>query len=406
MAKKIITLIERNAEDELKAYLQNTTAERPLDAHDELVLLEHFLPEAVLSYINRFRFSEKAEIVFIKKAPPEMRQKYVHYYGLTEAAQKYIIDKDLKEAAVDFMQLRRFWDDNYLLDHASAGILRPYVGFYVLEGDDLLLKLLHHSNATLFQGYVSKGRYISDKVVQEVIAMRHEAGFKALMYRFYNRFKKKARQVSDFAKLMKSKPVSEFALSEEMQLAVIRIFDRMMIEILLKTCPLAPKAQDLLFVHNFDAQWFKLHVTNLYGVGGYRFTPENETKLFKLLASKNLDDCLTTFRQRDDVAFMRLASPEAISAYIKSFWLSDDAQVALLERRDSQLAKELISRYSPEHGMCWQAEVALAKNYSAEVIKTYISFHTMCFAAQDVIRASKRINGDEVMRYYFTLHPY
>ena len=187
-------------------------------------------------------------------------------------------------------------------------------------------------------------------------------------------------------------------------MAVIRTFDRLLVEILLKTCPLAPKAQDLLFLHNFDAQWFKLHVTNLYGAGGYRFTPENEEKLFKLLASKNLDDCLTTFRQRDDVAFVRLASVEAVSAYLKDFWLTDDAQVALLERGNAQLAKEFISRYSPDHGMCWQAEVVLAKKYSEEVIKSYIAFHSLCFAAQDVIR-SRKMKGD-VMGYYFSLHPY
>lgn len=401
MAKKIITLIERNAADELKAYFESMPAERALDCHEELVLLEHFLPEAVKSYINRFRFSEKAEIAFIRKAPKEMRQMYINYYGLSVAAQKCVVDNDLKEVAADFVSLRRFWDDDYVLRNASDAILRLYVALNAFEGDAPILLLLERSNPTLFQGYVTKGRYISEAVMREVIATRNEKAFSALMYRFYNRFKKKARKAEDFDKVMKG--VAEFALPEELQVDALQTFNRGFIEILLKTCPLAPAAQNVLFRHNFDAQWLKLHVSILYGVGGYRFTPENEPKLFKLLASKNLDECLTTFKLRDDVAFVRIASVEAVRKYIKDFWLSDDAQVALLRRGNASLAKELISRYSPEHGLCWQAEVELAKNYSKEVISAYISFHSICFDAQDVIRARKM---ETVMAYYFAHHPY
>lgn len=401
MAKKIITLIERNAALELKAYFENMSAERPLDTHEELVLLEHFLPEAVKSYINRFRFSEKAEIVFIGKAPRDLRQMYINYYGLSDAAQKVVIDSDLKDAAADFINLRRFWDDEYVLKNASDAILRRYLAENALEGDALVLLLLERPNVSLFQGYVNKGRYISEAVVREVLASKNEKAFLTLMYRFYNRFKKKSRTAADFGKLMKS--LAELALAEEMQVDVLMSFNRAFIEILLKTCPLAPAAQDVLFRHNFDAQWLKLHVANLYGMGGYRFTEENEPKLFKLLASKNLDDCLTTFRLRDDVAFVRIASTGAVSKYIKDFWLSDDAQIALLRRGDAALAKELISRYSPEHGLCWQAEVELAKIYSDEVIKAYISFHSISFDAQDVLRARKR---EAVLEYYFAHHPY
>lgn len=402
MAKKIITLIERNAADELKAYFDSVSAGQPLDCHEELVLVEHFQPEVIKSYINRFRFCEKAEIAFILKAPADMRRMYINYYGLADAVQKYIIDNNLKDAAADFVNLRRFWDDDYVLRHASDAILRPYVVLNAFEGDAPVLTLLQRSNASLFQSYVAKGRYISEAVMREVIVSHNEKAFSALMYRFYNRFKKKARNAEDFDKVMKS--VAEFALPEELQVMVLQLFDRMLVEILLKTSPLAPAAQDVLFRHNYDAQWFKLHVSVLYGAGGYRFTPENEPKLFKLLASKNLDDCLTTFRLRDDVAFVRIASVQAVSKYLKDFRLSDEAQVALLRRGNADLAKELISRYSPEHGMCWQAEVELAKIYSAEVIKAYISFHSLSFAAQDVIRARKMEEG--VMEYYFARHPY
>lgn len=401
MAKKIVSLIERDAADELKAYLDSTTLERPLDCHEEMVLLERFLPEAVSSYINRFRFSQKAELAFITKAPVEMRQSYINYYGLLEATQKVIIDQNMVAPAQDFLKMRRFWDEGYLLDHASDAILRPYVSLNVFEGDELVFKLLARDNPTLFQSYVNKGRYISQAVIREVISSRNEHAFKALMYRFYSAFRKKARKTADFDKIMKA--MATLALNAEQQEMVLLSFDRMMVQILLQTSPLAPSAQNILFRHNFDAQWLKLHAANVYGMGGYRFTPENEEKLFKLLASKNLDECLTNFRQRDDVSFVRLATVDAISKYIKEFWLTDDAQIALLERGNIQLAKELISRYSPEHGLCWQAELVLAQKYSEEVLKGYISFHTMCFEAQDIIRARKM---DGVMEYYFTLHSY
>lgn len=401
MVTKIITLIERNAADELKAYFENASNEQPLDSHEELVVIEHFHPEIVKSYINRFRFSEKAEIAFIVKAPADLRRLYINYYGLFDATQKYIVDHNLKEAALDFMNLRRFWDDDYVLRHASDAILRTYVGLYAFEGDALVLALLQRSNETLFQGYVNKGRYISEFVMREVISSRNVRAFSALMYRFYNRFKKKTRNSDDFDKVMKS--VAEFALPADLQVEVLQLCDRALVEVLLRTSPLAPAAQNVLFRYNYDVQWFKYHISSLYGMGGYRFTPKNEQKLFKLLASKNLDECLTTFRHRDDVAFVQLASSQAVQKYLKDFRLSDDAQVALMRRGDADLAKVLISRYSPEYGLCWQAEVELAKIYSAEVIKAYISFHSLSFAAQDVIRARQM---EDVMAYYFSLHPY
>ena len=84
MNNKIISLIERNADNELKAYFESLTSEHPLDLHEELVLLEHFSPAAVKSYINRFRFSKDAEKVFVQIAPADIRLTYLNYYGLTE----------------------------------------------------------------------------------------------------------------------------------------------------------------------------------------------------------------------------------------------------------------------------------------------------------------------------------
>lgn len=400
MAKKIIALIERNAESELRDYFADMSAETPLDSPEELVLLEYFPKPAVKSYINRFRFSKQAEIAFIQKAPKDMRQTYINYYGLWEETQRYIVDKDMKDAAEDFMLLRRFWDDGYLLDHASSNILRTYVSQYVLESDELVLKLLHHDNETLFCGYVNKGRFISRDVQQDIISNRRHKAFDALAYRFYNKFKRKARQTNNFEKLIAS--LADLAFDEEQQVEILMKFDRAMLETLMKTMPLAEKAQDVLFRHNFDAQWLKLHTTMLYGRGGYRFTPENEKKLFKALASRNLDDCLTTFRHRDDVAFVQCASAAAVAKYLEDFWLSDDGQIALFKRGDATLAEKLISRYTPEHGLCWQAEVVLAERYSAPTLNKYISFHSMCFEALEILK--KRL--PEVVQGYYTLHPY
>ncbi len=400
MAKKLITLIERNAESELKAYFADMPAETPLDAPEELVLLEYFPEPAVRSYINRFRFSKQAEIAFIKKAPKDMRQTYINYYGLWDETERYIVDNNMREAAADFMLLRRFWDDAYLLDHASSNILRTYVSQYVLESDELVLKLLRHENESLFCSYVAKGRFISRDVQKVVINERRYKAFEALAYRFYNKFKKKARQSCNYEAIMAS--LADLAFDEEQQATILLQFDRYMLEILLKTTPLAEKAQDFLFRHNFDPQWLKLHVTMLYGRGGYRFTPENEKRLFKALASRNLDDCLTTFRHRDDVALVQCASPVTVSKYMEDYWLSDDGQVAVMLRGDTALVEKLISRYTPEHGLCWQAEVELAKRYSADTLNKYIAFHSMCFEALDILK--QRL--PEVVKGYYELHPY
>lgn len=400
MAKKIITLIERNSVQELKDYFADMSAETPLDSHEEMVLLEHFLPEAVKSYINRFRLSEKAEVAFIEKAPIDLRKTYINYYGLRWNTQKHIIDTNLCEVADDFMQLRRFDDDAYLLEHASVNILRSYVSLYVLEGDKLVISLLNHENPSLIKGYISKGRFISEAVQKEIIDQKNDEAFSALMYRFYNKFKRLSRKTTDCKALMKQ--LADVALSEELQLRVVRVFDRMMLEILLKTTPLAPSVQELLFLYNVDAHWLKLHVTSLYGRGGYRFEAENEKKLFKVLINKDLDECLTTFRHCDDVTFVKLASEKAVEKYLQDYWLTDDGQVALMQRHNTKLAKTLISRYSPEHGLCWQAEVELAKDYGSDVLKEYISFHSMCREALEILEKRK----PEMFSFYFTKHQY
>jgi hypothetical protein len=221
-----------------------------------------------------------------------------------------------------------------------------------------------------------------------------------VVYHFYRTFKAKSKKARDYKKLMVQ--LSGVGLSAEQQVMVLSSYDPLFVELLLKTTPLDVKAQNYMFEHNFDAFWYKLHVEHLYCVGGYRFDGENETKLFKVLAKKNLDDCLTELRQLDDVSFVKFASKGAVKKYIKNFWLSDDAQVALIEGGNSELIKELLSRYSSEHGICWQAEVALVKINGRELIEFYISFHSMCWEALEGLKKG----NPELHKKYYTLHQY
>lgn len=372
MRKKIISLIERNATEELKAYFDTLSSETPLDVHEELVLLEHFEPAAVKSYINRFRLSEQAETLFLDKAPSELRLAYFNYYSLSIPAQKHLVKHDMFAAAADFFKLRRFFDVSWLLKHAKAEIIRLYLSRNALEDEKEVITLLHHENQTLFASYVAKGNYISQKVKHTVIEEENVKAFSAIMYAFARKFKQKSKKKADFAKIMQNH-LADLALPEEEQVEVLCSYNRELREILLKTSPLYPKAQEVLFKRNYDPEWLKLHVCTLYGRGGYRFTPENEKKLFCVLAAKNLDDCLTTFRHQDDITFVQCASPAAVTAYLKSFWLTDDAQVALITRGNAELIKTLISRYNPEHGLCWQAEVELVKLGAFELVRSYVS---------------------------------
>lgn len=400
MKTDVITLIERDAAEELQAYFSALGNEKPLDTHEELVLLNHFLPAAVKSYINRFRFSEQAELLFIDKAPADIRLAYINFYGLREETQKYIISHNLREAARDFMQMRYFSDIDYLIDNGSSEIVRAYFSLNKLENEEHVRKLLHHDNDTLFYTYACKW-VISENIKREIIEQHMERAFNTIMYKFYRKFRKKAHKTADFQKLMSSTLAAE-ALPAELQVLVLSSFNRFMIEILLKTCPLAPIAQETLWKYKYDSEWLKLHVEHLYGMAGYRFTPENEVRLFKELSSKNLDDCLTTFRHQDDVSFVQTATFPAVKKYIKSFWLSDEAQIALLNRGNSEIAKDLISRYSPQHGLCWQAEIELIRNYSEETIKAYISFHTLCWEAIELLKS----RFPAVAEYYYSCHRY
>jgi hypothetical protein len=400
MTKKFLQLVERNRAQELQAYFAHMPKGRPLDKHEELVLLEAFPEVAISSYINRFRFSEDAEQMFIEKAPGNLRRAYINYYGLQPTTQKFILDKDLTDAAFDFIRMRHFADVEYLLKNGNPQVIRSYVQNNVLENDDQVLMLLYHENKSLFKAYVDAGYFISERVQREVIESGQLSAFNALMFRVNRTFKKKARTMT--FEQMKAKQVPDVMLADDLQVLVLDGGDRMFTELLLRTTPLAPVAQRLMFERNFDAEWFKFHVEHLYGVAGYRFEPEMEPLLFKVLAKKNLDECLATFCQRDDVVFVQNASTASVTKYIKDHWLSDDAQVALFARGDAELAKKLISRYTPEHGLCWQAEVKMVEIYSPETINLYTSFHSMCGEA--LARLGQK--SKDAIDFYYSRHAY
>lgn len=400
MSTKIIKLVERDAVSELDAYFRDMPATKPLDVHDELVLLTHFSDVAVKSYINRFRFSEKAEICFIENAPEEICLIYINYYGLRETTQKYVIDNDLLVVARAFLRMRRFDDVEYLLKNGSAEMIRLYLMQYALNDDAQVLKLLENSNESLFSTYVGRGRFISEEVIKKIVSERRLNAFKAVVARNYRRFRKVTKNMS-YADML-AKKVPDVMLSEEIQLAVLESYEHLFIQFMLGKTPLLPKAQEFMLKRNFDSEWFRFHVEHLYGVGGYRFEPEFEELLFKKLASKNLDECLTKFCLQDDVSFVKLASAQAVLKYIKDHWLSDEAQVALVLRGDANLIKVFIQRFTPEHGMCWQAEVEMAKIYSSETIKPYISFHSMCSEGLNILRD----RCPELIGFYYEHHAY
>ena len=402
MEKKFIELVERDSVSELQAYFADMPEGKPLDIHEEQVLLEYFSPLAVKSYINRFRFSEKAEKMFIEKAPSELRRQYIHYYGLQKGTERFIIDKNLTEAAMDYTDTRGFEDVNYLLKYGSATIIRGHLRENKLTSDSQLVTLLYHENKSLFPAYIRHGRFISDVVQTVVVEEHHHEAFRALTNYYYGQYLKKCRNGHQSYDDMLKKGVTGVFLSENIQLKVMDSEDKRLIEQMILTTPLAVSVQKLMFERNYGPGWFKNHAEHLYGVGGYRFAPEYEKKMFKLLANKDLDDCLTKFRQRDDVSFVQMASVGAVTKYIKDYWLSDDAQVALVARGNAELIEKLISRYTPEHGMCWQAEVKLVEIGSPETIMKYTSFHSMCSEALALLKKK----SPETLADYYTKHAY
>jgi len=304
--------------------------------------------------------------------------------------------------AREFSEMRSFDDVDYLLEHGSPVVIDDFLRDHSVS-DAQLLTLAHHQNKSLFRGYVSRGKYgrfISESVIEAIVNEQLESAFNAIVWQFGRNFKKRAKTMS--YEEMQSKHLDNIMLPAKFQVQVLKDCNRWMVEPLLKTTPLAVEAQDTLFKLNYDAEWLRIHVVNMYCVGGYRFKSQYEEKLFKALAKKNLDDCLLEFRHRDDVMFITYASPATVIKYLKERWPTDDGQVAALSRGIGEIARTLISRFTPEHGMCWQAEVKLVEIYSVEIINLYTVFHSMCAEALSLLRQK----SEDGINFYYQHHSF
>lgn len=365
------------------------------------MLLSHdnFEP-AVQAYFGRFTFSNEALKLFLSKASRPLRRAYFCHHGVPWVVQKYVIDKDMVEIASDFSEMYYFDDIDYLLQHGSPEIIRMQIAKAPLFKDEQVIKLLHHINSSLFTSYVAKGYFISNKVLKVVIKERCVKAFRAVLSHQYHRFRKLALK-NDIAEIRRDY-ADEVVLAENLQIDVLKDFEPRMVELLLKYSPLWEKAQKFMIANHSDVQWLKIHVSYLYGVAGYRFIAELEPVLFEKLSLKSFDDCLMQFKQKDDVVFIRYASPQAVIKRLKSSWPSDEAQLSAMARGNGEIIDVLIGRFTPEHGMCWQAEVEMVQMCSPDTIKKYVSFHTMCREALELLHKKCL----EVFDYYFMVHPY
>jgi len=401
MDRKFQALIKRRNVDELKSYFEALPDGKPLNFPDEKLLLAQADNElAVMAYFKKFPFSDEAVKLFLNVASEPMRRSYINRYGLPWGAQKYVIDNKMTAVASDFTQMHFFDDVDYLLSHANPEMIRMHISKTKLNKEAQVLKLLHNENSSLFIAYVAKGYFISDKVIKVVIEEHKVKALKAILSRQHRQFKKLAKKhdIDDIRKNF----ADEAILSEELQVAVLEDFNALTTEFMLMCSPLFPKAQEFVITRNFDAYLLKIHVSSLYGQAGYRFDQKWEPALFKALSLKGMDDCLMQFCQQDDVVFVRYASAETAIKFIKSCWLSDEAQVVLMQRGNSEIINAFISRFTPEHGMCQEAEVEMVKICSPDTIKRYVSFHTMCREALELLHKKCL----EVFNYYFTVHPY
>ncbi len=266
------------------------------------------------------------------------------------------------------------------------------------EDDEQVLSLLYHSNQSLFLMYVNKGYKISDAVIKEVIEGRYFYAFKIIAVHYRRRFKELAKNMT-FTEIISQKK-DEVVFSEELQSLVLDSKEPLLWQIMLCHMPLWPKVQER--TSKFELEWLKMHVEHLYGVAGYRFEAKFESHLFEKLGCKNIDDCMLQFRQQDDASIVWTVSDKAATRFINEHWLSDWAQVGVILRGDANLIKVFIYRFTPEHGMCWQAEVEMVKRCSPEIIRAYIEFHSMCFEALEIIK--KRF--PELHSFYYTRHAY
>ena len=145
-----------------------------------------------------------------------------------------------------------------------------------------------------------------------------------------------------------------------------------------------------------------VHTSSLYGKANYCFEADEEEKLFNILVKKGYENSLTSVRLKNEETFFQIASSNAIRKYFLKFWPTDEGQLVIMKRRNPSLVKELINLCTPDHGLCWEAEVLMVKIYNEDVLNAYISFHTLCSEALEILKKKK----PEIHNFYFTKHQF
>lgn len=376
-----------------------------LDLQGQMRLVKKGPVSEVRSYFRCFSFNPRVEKVFIEKADPKSRMDYINRYGLYWSTIKHIIDRgrdkncdeqlkvQLMAVMSDFIKLRHFVEDvNYLLDNASDQMLDLYLREVQLVGDEEVLKLLKRAetNPGLFASYVNQDRYISDDVMMAAVSSKNYPAFEAIAWRIYHRFKERAQRVS--YQDMLAKDDSDVMFPLEIQWAVFRMGDEHLVRVMVERTPLASEIHEPMFSGERSMELFRAHISNVYGIGGYRFEENLEKMLFaKFAQGSGADEAFKKFRDSDPVTYVKYIGYRNCLTYLKELkengeWLADAAQVALVCRNNADLTAMFVSTFNSEHGMCWEAEVEFAKVGSVDAIRSYIEFHTMCGEALDVLK--------------------
>ena len=398
MNEKIKRLIRKGSNDELLAYLSARRYRTRFDGLYERLLIDRCSKEVVLAYINRFSLSLDAEKYLVEKMPADVCVKYYNLQGFYDETEMHILDNNLVDVARELFKCNFFNDTQYILGCQKDDIIMAFLESCKELDESEVLYLLDHRNRNLLARYIKRGWVLSDKVKAEIINRDNLQAFRALCEHYNHIYRIRVPHMHDFRQIMGQ--IEDYALTPELQIKVLRGDDPMFIEVMLSLMPLSMEAQEYMIETDMKRSLFKTHVENMYCLGGYRFEKEFEPKLFAAISKHNLDECLTSYKYHDNLSVVTYASVNAVVQYVKSVWLSDIAQVALIYRGEELPITEFISRCSWDRGLCWEAEVALARLNNEKLLMQYINIHTMCHEAVKILCAvNPKLHQSYCVRY-------
>ena len=400
--KKInVSLLKQKSPEEIEVFFNDLIRKKQLHVDDELVMLKIAPMSSTSNYIRLYRFSSAiSEIEFIKRAPIKLKRYYIGYYGLRWETQKYVIDNDLFEVAQEFMLTRRFDDESYLVTQHKGEIIHAYTQIYALK-EELVLQLVNYENENLLCNYINKRHYISDAVKTEIVRQKKYSAFSCLMRVFREQFYELCSSATNYQELIAER-LADFYLPVSLQTELISNWNMKFAEPLMRSIPFVPEVQRLIFKSRINPDMLLVHTSSLYGKANYCFEAEEEEKLFNILVKKGYEDSLTSVRLKNEAVFFQIASSNAIRKYFLKFWPTDEGQLVIMKRNNPSLVKELICRCTPDHGLCWEAEVLMVKIYGEDVINAYISFHSLCSEALEILKNKK----PDTYNYYFSMHQF